>query len=124
MNKKILHILLLIVLIVIYMYVIAIQSIPNNIVLFQGETLSIKTILGLKANIDNKEETLETVSNNQSKEFNSVGKNTIKLSLFENIHLKDISVDVLPQTTVIPVGSLAGIKLYTSGVLVVRNVRN
>ncbi len=43
----------------------------------------------------------------------------MKLNLFENIFLKDINIDVLPKTTVIPVGNIAGIKLYTSGVLVV-----
>lgn len=30
-----------------------------------------------------------------------------------------MEVDVLPRTKVIPVGSVAGVKLYTSGVLVV-----
>ena len=35
------------------------------------------------------------------------------------IPIKDVSVSVLPRTTVIPVGTVAGVKLYTSGVLVV-----
>ena len=35
------------------------------------------------------------------------------------IPIKDVSVSVLPRTTVIPVGTVAGVKLYTNGVLVV-----
>ena len=50
------------------------------------------------------------------------GKETLKVSLFDNIPLKNIDVSVLPKTTVIPVGNIAGVKLYTNGVLVVRYV--
>lgn len=109
---------ILILLIIIYTYVVAIQSIPSNIVIFEGETISLKTIFGIKANLVYDNETVETISNNQNP-INEVGKKTVKLNLFENIFLKNISIDVLPKTTVIPVGNIAGIKLYTSGVLVV-----
>ena len=47
------------------------------------------------------------------------GQTTLKLSLFDNINLKNVNVDVLPKAKVIPVGNIAGVKLYTSGVLVV-----
>ena len=47
------------------------------------------------------------------------GTTNFKLSLFDNIFVKEIKVDVIPKTTVIPVGSIAGVKLYTDGVLVV-----
>lgn len=47
------------------------------------------------------------------------GKATLEVSLFDNILLKSVDVSVLPKTTVIPVGNIAGVKLYTSGVLVV-----
>ncbi len=109
---------ILILLIIIYTYVVAIQSIPSNIVIFEGETISLKTIFGIKANLIYDNETVETISNNQNS-INEVGKKTAKLNLFENIFLKNINIDVLPKTTVIPVGNIAGIKLYTSGVLVV-----
>ena len=109
---------ILLLLIIIYTYIIVIQSIPNNIVLFEGETISLKTIFGLKADIIYNDETVETISNNQSK-INETGKKTARLNLFEKIFLKNINIDVLPKTTVIPVGNIAGIKLYTSGVLVV-----
>ena len=43
----------------------------------------------------------------------------MQVSLFDNIKLKDVDIDILPKTKVIPVGSIAGVKLYTNGVLVV-----
>lgn len=118
MKKIIWKILLVIILLIIYIYLVSIQSIPDNITIFEGETINLKTIFGLKANLIEKNQIIETASSNQTT-INSTGKKTIKLSLFENIFLKDINVDVLSKTTVIPVGSIAGIKLYTSGVLVV-----
>lgn len=118
-NKIAIKITMIILLLVIYIYIVYVQSIPDNIVVFEGETISLKTILGLKADLIQEDEVVETISSNQSSVMDSVGKKTAKISLFENITLKDVSIDVLPRTKVIPVGSIAGIKLYTSGVLVV-----
>ena len=50
--------------------------------------------------------------------FKEEGKTTLVASLF-NIDLKNIDVNVIQKRTVIPVGKLVGIKLYTKGVLVV-----
>lgn len=119
MKKTILKISLITTLLIIYTYIISIQSIPDNIVIFEGESINLKTMLGLKAHITEKDRVIETLSNNQTKTINNSGKKTVKLSLFENIFLKDVNIDVLPKTKVIPIGSIAGIKLYTSGVLVV-----
>lgn len=119
MKKAIWKILLIFLLIIIYTYIISIQSIPDNIVVFEGESISLKTMLGVKANLTEENEVIETLSSNQTNIIDNSGKKTVKLSIFENIFLKDINIDVLPKTTVIPVGSIAGIKLYTSGVLVV-----
>ena len=114
--KKILIISLLLV---IYVYVIAIQAIPDSIVIFEGENIGLKTMLGLTANLTEQNKVIETLSNNQTNTINETGKATVKLSLFEKVFVKNVDVDVLPKTTVIPVGSVAGIKLYTYGVLVV-----
>lgn len=120
MKKIFLKVLLILLLLILYIYTIFIQSIPDNIVIFEGESISLKTILGLKAYITNEDdEIIDTISYNGTNKINNRGKRTVKLNLFENIFLKDISIDVLPKTTVIPVGNIAGIKLYTSGVLVV-----
>ena len=116
--KLLLRIFIVIILFTIYTYIVAIKAIPENIVIFQGENINIRTILGLKVDIVDKEDALETSSTNQ-KNVNSSNKKTAKLNLFQNIFLKNINIDVLPKTKVIPIGSVAGIKLYTNGVLVV-----
>ena len=118
-KKIILIISIIIILLTTYLYILSIQSIPDNIVIFEGETINLKTILGLKADLTEKDKVIETLSSNQTKTIENPGKKIVKLSLFENIFLKNVNVDVLPKTQVIPIGNIAGIKLYTNGVLVV-----
>lgn len=118
-NKTLWKILLIFLLLLIYIYIIAIQSIPDNIVIFEGEKITLNTIFGITASLTKNDNALETLSNNESSKINETGKATVKLSLFENIFVKNINVDVLPKATVIPVGNIAGIRLYTNGVLVV-----
>ena len=118
-SKILFFITIIIILLTTYLYTLFIQSIPDNIVIFEGETINLKTILGIKADLTEKNKVIETISRNQTKPINTTGKKVVKLSLFENIFVKNVDVDVLPRTKVIPVGSIAGIKLYTSGVLVV-----
>ena len=114
MTKKIKILFILLALIIIYSYVITIQNLPDNIIIFQGENIAVNQFMGFKIN----DETVET-SSTSSKTLNDVGKTTVKVSLFDKIFVKDMEVDVLLRTKVIPVGSVAGVKLYTSGVLVV-----
>ena len=117
--KKILTMLLLVFLLsIIYMYSLVIGNIPKEIVVFEGEEISMKTLLGISIKGENLE-TIETSSSNSNKISNEVGKSSLEVSLFDNIILKNIDVSVLPKTTVIPVGNVAGVKLYTNGVLVV-----
>lgn len=118
-NKIIKKICLIILLLIIYIYITAIQSIPDSIVVFEGEKINLKTVLGLKANLTEKNQIVEVISNNENKTINETGKKNLSLSLFNDFFIKNIKVDILPKTKVIPIGSVAGIKLYTSGVLVV-----
>lgn len=121
--KKFLKVLILVFfLLVIYSYTLVITNIPEEIILFQGENLNMINILGI--NFKSAKDTIETSSSSNGKISESPGKTSIEVSLFDKIFLKEIEVDVIPKTTVIPVGDIAGLKLYTSGVLVVRNVRN
>ena len=119
--KKVLKMLLLVFfLVVIYSYTLVITNIPKNIILFQGENLKLENILGL-----NFRSSIETSSQDENKKISeNTGKSSIEVSLFNKIFVKEIEVDVLPKTKVVPVGNIAGVKLYTSGVLVVRNVGN
>ena len=115
-TKKILLILLLLI---IYVYILAINAIPNEIVVFEGEKIYVPTIFGININTQENALSIETASNTGQKVINEVGKTTLEVNLFDNFLIKNIDVDVLPRTTVIPVGKVAGVKLYTSGVLVV-----
>ena len=116
MKKKITQILIIIILMIIYAYVLAIEAIPDNMIIFEGETIKVNNFLGFK--IDSENKTIET-SSTSSQTINNAGKTTMKVSLFDNIFIKNMEVDVLPRSTVIPVGTVAGVKLYTSGILVV-----
>lgn len=110
--------LLVFFLIIIYAYTLAIENIPEHLVIFEGENISLKTLLGMQIKIES--ETMETASStNIDKISESSGTATLQVSLWNQIPLKEVNVDVLPKTSVIPVGSIAGVKLYTSGVLVV-----
>ena len=108
---------LLIFLLIIYVYVLVIMNIPDEITIFEGENLSLKTIFGIA--LHSEDEVLEVSSNSGEKTINKIGNETLSVSLFDKLFIKSVDVSVLPRTTVIPVGNIAGVKLYTNGVLVV-----
>ena len=118
MKKIFKMILLVFFLSLIYIYILVIDNIPSELVVFEGENISINTLLGLSIKDKNKE-SIETSSNQGNKISQEVGTSSLEVSLFDKIFLKNMEVSVLPKTTVIPVGNIAGVKLYTNGVLVV-----
>ena len=107
------------ILIIVYIYVLMIESIPNNITIFQGENIQIKQLWGIGLSKQNNEEILEASSNKNQNTINQVNTEKIKINLLDKINIKNVNIDILPKTKVIPVGSVAGVKLYTNGVLVV-----
>lgn len=117
-KKNFLRICLIFFLLLILVYVTNITAIPDSIVLFKGEELNLGVILGVSLKENNDEvEAIETsvAINNESK----VEKKNVKVSLFNLINIKDVEVNTIPKATVIPLGNSVGLKLYTSGVLVV-----
>ena len=68
--KKILKMLLLVFfLMIIYVYVLAIEKIPSKITLFEGEDINLKTVLGINFNYA---DTIETSSSRRKqKEYTS-----------------------------------------------------
>ncbi len=101
MKKTFLKLLLVFFLMVIYSYTLAIENIPENLVIFEGENIALKTLFGMQIKMERK--TLETSSTtNINQVSQKSGKATLKLSLFDNIPLKNVNVDVLPKTKVIP----------------------
>lgn len=111
--KKIITVLILIT---IYAYICNITMFPNSIILLQGENVKIDTVLGIS--IKNKQ-TMQASSSLNEKLTEQVGKKDLELNLFNIIPVKDVTVNVIPKTTVIPLGRTIGMKLYTEGVLVV-----
>lgn len=120
-KSNIIKLLVLLILITIYIYIIVIDNIPEVVTVFEGENFEIQTIFGIKINIEDKKQEAVLTSSilKETAEFSQKGKNTIEVSLFDKFKIKDIDINVIEKTTVIPIGELAGIKLYTEGVLVV-----
>lgn len=123
MKLKIKPILLILFFLIIYVYICNITLLPNNIIIFQGEELNLKTIYGLKVNQKNSSisnyKAMQTSTNLSEKVGDNIGTINLTLDLFGTIPLKEIDVNVLPRTRVIPLGNSIGLKLYTNGVLVV-----
>ena len=106
-------------LLLIYIYVCNICLLPSSYIIMQGENLNLYTLLGLslKENLDYP--ILQTSSTIEQTQINKIGKVNFSLNLFNLIPLKNIDVNVIPKTTVVPMGNAIGMKLYTAGVLVV-----
>lgn len=107
-------ILLIIILLIILVYVTNITGIPKKIILFQGESLNLGTIFGI---FQTREQVVTTSSNSQN--TNIVNEEKITLSLFNLIDVKKVNVTTIEQTKVVPLGNTIGLKLYSSGVLVI-----
>lgn len=118
MRKTLLKIVTVIALMISYIYVCSIISVPENIVIFEGDNLNLKIAQGLSLSSKN-EETVLTTSNINKQQISKTGANKLNLNLFGGIKVKDVNVSVMPKTTVIPIGTAIGMKLYTKGVLVV-----
>ena len=119
--KTIRKFIIIILLLIIYTYICYITFLPSNYIIVQGENLKIDTLLGI--NLLQKEaqnlETIQTASNINQTKVGQIGKVDFSLNLFNLFNVKDVSVNVIPKTSVVPVGRAIGMKLYTDGVLVV-----
>ena len=107
-------ILLILSLFIILIYVTNITGIPKKIVLFEGEKLDLGIIFGI---FETKQEIITTVSSNEN--TNIVSEEKITLSLFNLVDVKDVTVTTIEQTKIVPLGNTIGLKLYSSGVLVI-----
>lgn len=118
MKRKLLKISLILILLVSYFYTCSMISIPRNIVIMEGENLNLKMATGLSLTLQD-QDTVLTASNINKQKISEAGVEKLRLNLFGNIKIKDVNVDVVPKTKVIPIGTAIGMKLYTKGVLVV-----
>ncbi len=118
--KKITKIFIIAFLLCIFTYCCKIDSIPNNIILYGGEQLNLGEFLGISLQIGEKNCDSVLASSDISNDTNSENKSaTVDVKLFNAINVKQVSVSIIDKTTVIPVGQVSGLKLYTNGVLVV-----
>ena len=119
-NKKLLIAFLLCFLTIVYVYICAIDAIPKNTILFEGEQLNIKKIIGISLVSKNKNyDTILTSTESIEENTQELGTTNLEVKLFNTFNVKDIDVSIIKRTKVIPVGQVAGLKLYTTGVLVV-----
>lgn len=116
-NKKIIPIIFF--LLIILVYVTNITAIPSNVILFKNEELNLGNIIGVTTNIKENDYYKAVQASARTNNIEISEEITVQLSLFNMIPIKDITVNVIPTTTVIPVGTTVGLKLYTDGVLVV-----
>lgn len=116
--KKSLIILIFFLLFILF-YTCNIDNIPESIVLLKNEKISINTLYG----IEFKEENYVNTSTSSLGE-SSIKKVNVTLG---GIKVKQVNVTILPEVEVIPIGKIVGLKLYTSGILVVginKNILN
>lgn len=106
-------------LLVVYMYVCNISMLPNNIILMQGEALNLNTILGINVKSSSFSNAVTASSNLNNSITQNTGKVNLELDLFNLFPVKDVTVNVIPKTKVVPLGKAIGMRLYTEGVLVV-----
>lgn len=114
--KKIKLSILIIILTIALIYTSNINSIPGNIILFEGEKLNINILAGISIKSNNEYEAIQTSSKNDN---GSLKKQVYNIELLNSIPVKTVTANIIPKTEVIPIGTTVGLKLYTDGVLVV-----
>lgn len=134
MKKYLKIIFILAILLILYLYISNITLMPKSITLLQGENLKLATLWGItlnerstsNPNIELSKENgkennliLETGANTKDGAIAEVGKIDMSVNLFNKFTVSDVTVNVIPETKVVPLGNAIGLKLYTKGVLVV-----
>lgn len=129
MKRKIKICFILSILTIIYIYIASITLLPKTILLMQGDSLSLHALWGIGIKeIENSNPNIgeyrqgrmiEASSGAEESKVEEIGKIDLSFDLFHSIPLKQVSVNVIPKTKVIPLGNAIGLKLYTEGVLIV-----
>ena len=124
-KKKILISTIISILLIALIYVSDITNIPDSIILFKEEELNINTIFGISVKaLDTSNTDIDTAQSGEiiqassGSYANKEESINIVINLF-GIKVKEVSVNVIDDVEVVPLGGLIGMKLYTNGVLVV-----
>ncbi len=121
--------LMVVFLLIALIYISDISNLPTNVILFEGETLRLNTIFGVNVETESTNNpNIEKIENNKAvtvaanieknQELNCTGTVNLSVKLL-GTKVKEISVNVIENIEVVPVGGVIGVKLYTNGVLVV-----
>lgn len=110
---------IIIFLLILLIYVTNISAIPDSIILFKNEELNLGTVYGLTLDKEEYGNYEAIQASSKANEVQTAENVKVKVSLFNAIPVKTVNVSVIPETTVIPIGSTIGLKLYTNGVLVI-----
>lgn len=127
--KKLAVLFILFLLFTALIYVSDIDNLPNNIILFEGETLRLNTIFGVEIETEfSSNPNIERINNNETitvsastediEELDCTGTINLSVKLL-GAKVKEINVNVIENVEVVPIGGIIGVKLYTNGVLVV-----
>jgi stage IV sporulation protein B len=111
--------LLIIVLTILLFYTINLNTIPENIILFQNQRLEIGSLRGINIDGEKVEEKNQLFSKLTSIKCDVLGEIKLNIKAFGKVPLKEVTVNVIPNISVIPCGNAIGVKLYSEGVLVV-----
>lgn len=104
---------LIIILLIVLIYTVNITNIPKKIIIFENENLKLSEIFGLTLK-EEKNKIIETSSSS-----NKIENKSITVRLFNIIPVKKVDVTTIQDTKIIPLGNTIGIKIYSSGVLVI-----
>ena len=115
--KKTRKILIIAFLLCVFIYWCKIDSIPKSIILYNGEQLNLGDFFGISLKIGNEDYNTVLASTNVNEEKEKISNVDVKL--FNTFTVKEVSVNIIDKTSVIPIGQVSGLKLYTNGVLVV-----
>jgi stage IV sporulation protein B len=110
---------LLIVFTILFFYTINLNTIPEKIILFQNQKLEIGSLRGLNIEGEKVEEKSHLFSKLTSIKSDVLGEIKLNINAFGKVPLKEVTVNVIPNISVIPCGNAIGVKLYSEGVLVV-----
>lgn len=125
-KKKIFLTILIAILLILLIYISDITNIPDSIILFRGEELDVNTVFGVSintlevsnANLDEIQKSDDIVQTSTETFVDTVETINVGVSLF-GVKVKEVSVNLIEDVEIVPLGRLIGMKLYTNGVLVV-----
>lgn len=118
--KKIKIFSLISILLISLIYATNVNAIPGSVILMDGEELTVSTVIGLNIKKkQNSEYVARQASTNTQTSITGIKKEDYEVSFLDFLPIKTVQANILPKTTVIPIGKTIGLKLYTDGVLVV-----